>query len=281
MMAALDESTVLELADTLWRAELSREATRPITEMYPQLSASDAYRVQSANIERRLSAGERVIGRKIGLTSRAMQQQLGVDEPDYGVITDRMVIPPGGVLFLDELIAPKLEPEFAFRIDRTLTQFPTLDEVHGAVGAVALSIEVIDSRVENWRIALADTIADNASSARIVRGAWVEASADVLAALPHSSIALTRNQTMEARGQGSAVLGNPLTSVHWLAQVLGKLGTTLRAGDIVLAGSVCAAVTLSADDDHTAWSASAPGFADAELTVRATRRPTVAEGVKA
>lgn len=245
------------LADRLHCAEVDRAPVAPPSSTASGLTIDDAYAVQRANILRRVDAGERVIGRKIGLTSRAMQQQLGVDSPDFGVVTDAMVIADGARLDLSELIAPRVEAELAFRIGRDLPPAPTRRALLEAVDGVAVALEVIDSRVAEWRIGLVDTIADNASSARIVTGAFEPATPELIASLPDLVVTLARDREAVAEGPGSAVLGDPIVSLLWLADAIGGYGESFAAGDIVLAGAVARAVDLAPDAE---WAASAPGF---------------------
>ncbi|MEZ3161605.1 fumarylacetoacetate hydrolase family protein [Microbacterium sp. BWT-B31] len=259
-MPATDQLT-REIADALARATALRAPIDQPSASH-DLSVDDAYRIQARGVAARVERGERVVGHKVGLTSLAMQRQLGVDQPDFGVITDAMVVPHAGALSLDELIAPRLEPEFAFRIDRALPASPTTEQVAAAIGAVAVSIEVIDSRVRDWRIGLADTIADNASSARIVLGAWVAASGELLARLADTRVALERDGTEVAAGPGSAVLGDPVVAVHWLATTIGRYGQAFEPGSVVLSGAVCGAV---APDGPGTWRAIAQGFEPAVL----------------
>jgi 2-keto-4-pentenoate hydratase len=233
------------LADELARAERIREPVAPLTERYPGLSVEDAYGVQQFNVERRVAAGERIVGRKVGLTSVAMQRQLGVDEPDFGALLEEMVLPDGGTLRLDELVAPRIEAEIAFRLGHDLTGAEVdLAAARAAVVEVMLALEVIDSRVADWRIGLVDTIADNASSARVVTGPPTSASPGLLASLADEVLVVTEDGTEVATGRGEAVLGDPLEAVAWLARRLGGLGGGLRAGDLVLAGAVHASLPL-------------------------------------
>lgn len=247
-----------ELADALWHAASDRVAIPQPSAAHPELTLADAYEVQRINTQRRLDRGERFIGRKIGLTSLAMQQQLGVDQPDYGVLTDAMVIPDGGVIAVAELVAPKLEPEYAFRIDTELPPNPSLAQIDAAIGAVAVAIEVIDSRIADWRIGLVDTVADNASSAAIVVGDWVDATPELLARIIATDITMTRDGETVAQGPGSAVLGDPRAAVHWLAEAIGAFGDGIAAGSTVLAGAVAAAVVV---EPGARWQAGAEGFA--------------------
>ncbi len=252
------------LADELWEAQDTRiPIPQPSTGSYATLDIDAAYAVQTRNIRRRVDAGEIIVGRKIGLTSRAMQEQLGVDQPDFGAITDRMVTPDGGEVDVDELIAPRIEAEYAFRIGRELSSSPTLDEVRSAIDAVAVSVEIIDSRVADWKISLLDTIADNASSAGIVVGPWRTTSKKVLAEIVDTNITLTKDGTAVSEGSGAAVLGDPIIALHWLATAIGRYGHVLTPGETVLAGAVAAAVPLTGGSH---WQVSAAGFEPATLT---------------
>jgi 2-keto-4-pentenoate hydratase len=252
-----DAAQLTALADALREAETTRSAVPPPSSTRPGLSLDEAYHVQRVNIERRLDRGERVVGHKIGLTSLAMQRQLGVDQPDFGVITDRMVISDQGSIDVDELIAPRLEAEFAFRFGSDVPTAPSAGDLTAALDGVAVAIEVIDSRVADWKITLVDTVADNASSARIVCGEFIAASAAALAALPLTVISLVRDESDVGSGPGSAVLGDPVIALHWLASAIGAYGEHFRAGDVVLAGAVAAAVPLT---PGSTWRAKADGF---------------------
>lgn len=245
------------LADALRAAESTRSPIQPPSTLRPGMSLEEAYRIQQLNSRRRIALGERAVGHKVGLTSRAMQQQLGVDQPDFGVIMDRMVIADGGTVRVDELIAPRLEAEFAFRFGSDVSASPSVDELVRALDGVAVAIEVIDSRVADWKIGLVDTVADNASSARIVHGVFVAASERLLETLPATDLVLLRDGSEVAAGPGSAVLGDPLIALHWLASAIGALEDQFRAGDVVLAGAVAAAVPLTAG---STWEARAEGF---------------------
>ena len=262
--SGLSETARRELADALWKASVDRVPVPQPSAAQPALTLADAYAVQQINAQRRLDRGERIIGRKIGLTSLAMQQQLGVDQPDYGVLTDAMAIPDGGVIVVAELVAPKLEPEYAFRIDADLPPNPTREQIDASIGAVAVAIEVIDSRVADWRIGLVDTVADNASSAAIVVGEWVDATPELLTRIIDTDITMTRDGETVAQGPGSAVLGDPRAAVYWLADAIGAFGDGIAAGSTVLAGAVAAAVAIEPGTD---WRAGAEGFAP--VTVRA------------
>lgn len=265
--ADFDETPAL--AEALRRAEEDRNPLAPLSVTRAGLTVESAYRVQRHNIARRLADGERRIGHKVGLTSRAMQEQLGVDQPDFGVLTDRMVIDDGGIFDLRTLIAARIEPEFAFRIGEDLPPAPGLAQLGAAIDGVAVALEIIDSRIADWRIGLVDTVADNASSARVVWGEFTPIDDDVLADLPRREITLRHRGAVVGSGSGSAVLGDPLISLHWLASAIGAFGEGFRAGDRVLAGAVCAAVPL--DRAGGQWEAGAPGLAPVRVTVTEDR----------
>jgi len=245
------------LADELREAERLRRPIAPPSAANAALTVGDAYEIQRFNLGVREAAGERRVGRKIGLTSLAMQKQLGVDSPDFGVITDAMVIADGGELDAAVLIAPRVEAELAFRIGRDLPPSPDAGELADAIDGVAVALEIIDSRVADWKIGLVDTVADNASSARIATGAFVPATAALLSDLPDVVVTMRCDGEQVASGPGSAVLGDPLISLRWLADAIGAYGEAFRAGDIVLAGAVDRAAPLAPGQS---WEASAEGF---------------------
>ena len=236
-----------QLAQALYDAAASGMPIAPLTEARPGLTIDDAYAIQAANAQRRRTEGGRRCGRKIGLTSKAMQEQLGVDQPDYGVLFDDMAVADGDSMPATGLIAPKVEAELAF-VMATDLQGPGVDAlaVRRAVAGVVGAIEIIDSRVADWRIALPDTIADNASSARYVLGTRM---LDVGAIdLTLTGVVLTHNGRVTQTGAGAAVLGDPLRCVAWLANALGRHGDGLRAGDVVLSGALHAAVAVAPGD---------------------------------
>ena len=257
--AAID---IASLAAALREAESTRVGIAPLTEQHPDLTLEAAYAIQRTGIEDRVARGERVVGRKIGLTSLAIQQQLGVDQPDYGAITDAMELADGAELDPALLLRPRIEAEFAFEIDHDLPQDPSFDEVVEAVSRVAVAMEVIDSRIVDWRIKLLDTVADNASMARVVWGRFVPATPELLAELPDSVVSLLRDGEEVCAGPGSAVLGHPLAALHWLAGAIGAQNDRLRAGDRVLAGAVAAAVDFT---PGSSWSVHTAGLPAASL----------------
>jgi 2-keto-4-pentenoate hydratase len=236
-----------QLADELWEADRSAKPVAPLTDRHSDLAIEDAYAIQTINIERRTAAGERVIGRKVGLTSRAMQELLGVDEPDFGVLTDQMIVEDGDLIPISRLSQPRVEAELAFVMARDLagpgiSTATALDAIAGALPAV----EVVDSRVADWKITLIDTVADNASSGLVVIGGRMRPVADLDLRL--LGVVVSRNGQLLDTGAGAAILGNPARCVAWLANKLGSLDTGLRAGDIVLPGAVHKMVPVQPGD---------------------------------
>ena len=244
-MAPLEETTLADLAARLRAAEDAREPIAPLTELHPEMTVADAYRVQRLNVHRRKEEGGLVRGRKVGLTSAAMQQQLGVDEPDFGALFDDMLIEEGDPISVSALCQPRIEAEIAFYMKSELKGpgVSAADALAAVAGALP-ALEIIDSRVADWKIKLPDTIADNASSARVVCGGRLTPVEDL--DLRTIGMVLTVDGEVVATGAGAAVLGNPIRCVAWLANKLGEFGVPLRAGDLVLAGALHAAVPVAA-----------------------------------
>lgn len=247
-----DESALSALAERLREAESSRVPIGPLTEAQPGLSVADAYRIQQINVGERKAAGGLVRGRKVGLTSVAMQQQLGVEEPDFGAIFAEMIVEEGDPVSVGELIQPRIEGEIAFVMAEELKGpgVSATDALRAVAGALP-ALEIIDSRVADWKIKLPDTIADNASSARVVCGGRLTPLA-AIEDLRLLGMALSVNGAVAATGAGAAVLGNPIRCVAWLANKLGEFGVPLRAGDLVLAGALHAALPVAPGDSVTA-----------------------------
>lgn len=235
------------LADELWEADRSSKPVSPLTERHPDLVLEDAYAIQTINIDRRVAVGQRVIGRKVGLTSRPMQELLGVDEPDFGVLTDEMFVEDGDLIELGRLVQPRVEAELAFVMERDLTG-PGVTTA-GALAAIAgalPAVEVVDSRVADWKIKLVDTVADNASSGLLVVGGRMRKVEEFDVRL--IGVAVSRHGELIDTGAGAAALGNPARCVAWLANKLGAFGDALKAGDIVLPGAVHRMVPVQPGD---------------------------------
>ena len=209
--------------------------------------AAGAYAVQALNTAYWRSAGRRVVGRKIGLTAQAVRDQMGVSEPDFGVLFDDMRIADGGTLAASTVLQPKVEGEIAFVLRADLSD-PDVDPqtVAAAVANVAAAIEIVDSRIVDWKISLADTIADNGSAGRFVLGPDAVALDDI--DLAACAMTLRLNGEIASNGLGAASMGHPLNALTWLARTLASRGDGLRCGDVVLSGSLGPMIAVNAGD---------------------------------
>ncbi|MFD4459818.1 2-keto-4-pentenoate hydratase [Nocardia sp. NPDC058480] len=240
-----------ELAAELARAELDRVAVSPIVDRYPDIDVVDAYEIQLLNIRRRLDDGGKVVGHKVGLSSLAMQQMMGVDEPDYGHLLADMEVYEDVPVDTSKFLLPRVEVEVGFILGADLPgEDCTEADVLAATVAYVPSIELIDSRITDWKIGLADTISDNASSAGWVLGKQRVAPADI--DITAIDAVLTRNGEVIAEGRSDAVLGDPVIAVAWLARKVATFGVRLEAGDIVLPGSCTRAIDARPGDDFLA-----------------------------
>ena len=230
-----------ELAAELAQAERSREPIAPLTSAHPDIDVVDAYEIQLINIRQRIAEGGRVLGHKVGLSSKAMQQMMGVEEPDYGHLLDEMQVFENAPVKASRYLYPRVEVEVGFILADDLPgEGCTEDDVLAATEALVPSIELIDTRITDWKIALCDTIADNASSAGFVLGEARVKPSDI--DIKTIDAVLTNNGEVVAEGRSDAVLGNPVTAVAWLARKVESFGVRLRAGDIVLPGSCTKAI---------------------------------------
>src|SRR2546421_705080 len=230
-----DAEVIQSVAKELRTAEEQRSAVAPVASRFGDLTVADAYAVQLANIDRRLAAGDRIVGRKIGLTSLAMQSQLGVDRPDYGHLLASMAVPNGGAVTTAELIAPRIELEIAFLLGRGL-EGPgvTTADALAATEAVFPSLEIIDSRIADWKIGLVDTVADNASSGRFVMPSRLTPVRDLDLRLLGGIMEINRGLT--SWSCGAAALGDPAACLAWLANSLAPFGGRPRGRGNLLSG---------------------------------------------
>jgi 2-keto-4-pentenoate hydratase len=244
---ALDRATVQQLAAELLEAERTRVPIAPLTERYPDLTEADAYAVQLAIVDPKLAAGARVVGKKIGLTSLAMQRMLNVDQPDYGHILDTMTVMEGGECPIDTLIQTRIEPEIAFVLkDDLVGPNVTREQVMAATAYVTPALEIIDSRVRDWKIKLGDTVADNASSARVVLGTTTTPVDAVDLRLV--GCVLEKNGEVVGTAAGAAALGDPAVAVAWLANKLATYDIPLKAGEIIMPGALTKAEAVTRGD---------------------------------
>lgn len=247
----MDDVTRSEAARALLKAYETREPIEPLTSTYDDLTLEDAYAIQLKQVDELLAAGRTIKGHKVGLTSAAMQRLLGVSEPDYGHLLDDFFHLEHTPIPVDRFLQPRVEPEVAFVLKKPLKgPGVTVHEAIAAVDFVLPALELVDSRIRDWKIGLFDTIADNASSGAVVLGSTPT---DVSAAdLRLAGATFHRNGQLVGTGAGGAVLGSPLNSLVWLANTVGARGITLEAGHVVLPGSVCAMVPVAPGDTFTA-----------------------------
>lgn len=231
-------STVDHLSEILRIAGQSRSAVGPVSDLVAGgLTVDMAHAVCEANIQKRLEAGERIVGYKVGSTNDRVRQAMGLPGPIYGYLLDNMVVPSGGELSMDELIAPRIESEICFRMRRDL-QGPdlTTEQVLDATDAVSAAFEVCDSRIKDWKCPYPDWFADNGFAARIVLlGHWLPVRE---VDLPHEAVVLTQDSQRIAEGTGEMVMGNPANAVAWLARSLHERGRSLSAGMLVMTGTI-------------------------------------------
>ncbi|MCZ0984786.1 2-keto-4-pentenoate hydratase [Streptomyces diastatochromogenes] len=243
--------TLAEAADALLGAYDTRVPIEPLVDTYADLTLADAYEIQLLQIRRRVADGARIKGHKVGLSSPAMQRQMGVDQPDYGHLLDDMFWLENAPVPASRFLQPRVEPEIAFVLKRSLAgPGVTVAEAAAAVDFVLPALELIDSRIREWRIGIVDTIADNASSGGVVLGSTRPGSPTSTCASPDARCTATAN--LVGTGASGAVLGSPLTSLVWLANTVGARGVVLEAGHVVLPGSITASVPVAAGDTVTA-----------------------------
>ena len=251
-LLSMEDRRIDALASELFNALRQRATLAPLTEREHGITTADAYRISSAMLQRRLAEGERLIGKKIGVTSKAVQDMLGVHEPDFGFLTDRMQVDDGATVSLSRsgLIQPRAEGEIAFVLRQDLGgPGVTRGDVLDATECVCPCFEIVDSRIRDWKIRIQDTVADNASCGIFVLGSTrVAPRALDLAAV---RLDLFRNDRLAGSGVGSAVQGHPAEAVAWLANTLGAFGIRFLKGDVVLSGSIAPLVPVAVGDRFT------------------------------
>ena len=232
----MDTPTIARCGDELYEAWRQRQVLSPLLERFPDITVADAYAIQQGMVNRRVAAGERIVGKKIGATSKPVQDLLGVYEPDFGQLTSGMVCTESSGVDLNHMIQPKAEAELAFVLERDLIgPGITATDVIRATAYVSPCFEIVDSRIKDWKIKIQDTVADNASCGVFMLG---DAKGDPRKLdLALAGMVLHRNGELHATSLGVAVQGSPINAVVWLANTLGKLGLPFRAGEIILSGS--------------------------------------------
>lgn len=244
----MDAQQIAAEGDELFRALREQRTLTPLTERFDSISIEDAYHISQRMLERRLAEGEIVVGKKIGVTSKPVQDMLGVFQPDFGFLTDAMVFLDGAdISIADHLIQPRAEGEIAFRLKADL-QGPGVTEadVLAATDTIMPCFEIVDSRIENWNIKIQDTVADNASCGVYVLGRSEVDPRDF--DLPRLHMSIYKNDEFLSEGLGAAVQGNPLTAVAWLANTLGEFGIPFKAGEVILSGSLAPLIPVVAGD---------------------------------
>ena len=242
-------STLIEqLGDELYGALTACQVLDPLSSRHPDITIEDAYAIQQRLIARRLGAGERVVGKKIGVTSQAVMNMLGVFQPDFGILLDGMVYNEGQPIEARTLIQPKAEGEIAFILKKDLMG-PGISaaDVLAATECVMPCFEIVDSRIRDWKIKIQDTVADNASCGVFVLG---DRAVDPRRIdLSTCGMVLEKNGEIIGTGAGAAALGSPVNAVTWLVNTLGRLGIGMKAGEVILSGALAAMSPAKAGDN--------------------------------
>ncbi|MCE2657960.1 MAG: fumarylacetoacetate hydrolase family protein [Rubrivivax sp.] len=248
----MDTALITSLGDALYDALRERRTLSPLTTSHPEITIDDAYAISQRLLQRRLASGERIVGKKIGATSKPVQDMLDVKQPDFGFLTDAMHIADDSTVSLSQagLIQPRAEAEIAFCLKHDLRgPGVSADDVLQATEWVAPCFEIVDSRIRDWKIRIQDTVADNASCGVFVIGQRrISPHGIDLAA---ASMQMWKNGQPCGSGTGAAVQGHPAQAVAWLANTLGGFGIPFLAGELILSGSLSALVPASAGDRFT------------------------------
>jgi len=244
----MEEEKIIQYGDELYQALCDRTTLAPLTEREPKITIEDAYHISLRMVNRRVEQGEKIIGKKIGVTSLAVQQMLDVHQPDFGFLTDKMMCANNCDMPIStELIQPRAEGEIAFILKKDLNgPGVTNKDVLDATEYVVPCFEIVDSRIKDWKVKIQDTIADNASCGLFLLG---DDKID-----PHKvdlelcGMVIEKNGEVISTGAGAAVQGSPLNSVAWLANTLGQFGVKMNAGDVILSGSLVPLEPIVAGD---------------------------------
>ena len=258
----MDQQQIKALGDELYNSLVNRITVKPLTERFPDIKVEDSYEISKVMTENRVAAGEKVIGKKIGLTSKVVQNMLGVGQPDFGFLTDGMAYSQGEEMPISEkLIQPKAEGEIAFIMKRdVMGPGLTVADIMAATECVMPCFEVVDSRVENWKIKIQDTVADNASCGLFVLGDQAVSPRSI--DLRTVGMVVEKNGSVISTGAGAAALGSPVNCVTWLANMMGQFGIPLKAGEVILSGSLVPMEPVVAGDY---MSVSIGGFGNASV----------------
>ncbi len=248
---ALDLKTIERHGDELYEALIGRYCVPPLRNRVSGITVEDGYRIQEHMVARMVQAGEEIVGKKIGVTSKAVQDLMGVYEPDFGQLTSCMKFSSGDEINVETMIQPRVEGEIAFVLKRDLVgPNVTATDVLSATSHVLPCFEIVDSRIKDWDIRIQDTIADNASCGAFVLGTAAVDPRDLDLSLV--GMVIEKNGEVAATGAGAAVQGSPVNAIAWLANRLGALGVPFRAGEVILSGSLAALIPVSRGDTFTA-----------------------------
>lgn len=244
----MDKQKIEQYGEELYQAFLERRPVAPLISREPDITIEDAYRIQEAFVARRLAAGETIVGKKIGATSRPVQEMLGVYQPDFGILLSGMVYQEGDTIDLSQMIQPKAEAELAFVLKEDL-KGPgiTAMDVIRATDYVLPCFEIVDSRITDWKLKIQDTVADNASCGVYVLGKTKGDPRKLDITL--AGMVLEKNGELYSTGVGAAVQGSPANAVAWLANTLGELGIPFKAGEVILSGSQSTLVPVVDGDE--------------------------------
>ncbi len=244
----MNKDSIEQCADVLYGAIKSQSTVKPLTETHPDISIDDAYSISLRIVEKRVADGERIVGKKIGVTSKAVMNMLKVGQPDFGFLTDKMVYSQGQDMPISEqLIQARAEGELAFILKKDLCgPGITSADVLAATDYVMPCIEVVDSRIEDWRIKIEDTVADNASCGLLLLGDSAVDPREV--DMSTCGMVVEKNGAIISTGAGAAVMGSPVNAVAWLANTLGEYGIALKAGEVILSGSMVPLEPVQAGD---------------------------------
>ena len=244
----MEQQKIIQYGDELYQALVDRKPIAPLTSREPGITIENAYHIQQQMLARRMEHGARIVGKKIGVTSAAVMNMLNVHQPDFGYLLDTMIYNEGEAIPVNSLIQPKAEGEIAFILKHDLLG-PGISnaDVLRATECVMPCFEIVDSRITDWKIKIQDTVADNASCGVFVLGdqAVDPRKVDLLTC----GMVLEKNGEIIATGAGAAALGSPVNAVAWLANTMGRLGIPLRAGEVILSGSLAAMFPAKAGDN--------------------------------
>ena len=246
----MQQDRINELGDELYAALRSQTTLAPLTDQESDITIEEAYHISLRMVQQRLELdGECVVGKKIGVTSKPVQEMLGVFQPDFGFLTDKMEYPDGAnIAIAGNMIQPRAEGEIAFRLKSNLVgPGVTEQDVLDATATIMPCFEIVDSRIQDWNIKIQDTVADNASCGVYVLGKNEVDPRDF--DLPNLKMNIYKNGEFNSEGLGSAVQGNPLTAVAWLANTLGEFGIPFKAGEVILSGSLAPLIPVVAGDE--------------------------------